>query len=61
MLLEKEIWVGMETKLELLIDNSKETVFYALEEKGGKESKYVDAVAMVEVSFSFRKDWKTQG
>ena len=49
MLLEQEIWVGKDTISEMLIETSKETVLSAWEEKDGKESKFVDEVAMVEV------------
>ena len=61
MLSEHEIWVGMETKSEFLIETSKETVCYVRYEEYGKDSDFVDALSMVDVSSSLRMDWRTQG
>ena len=60
MLSEQEIWVGTETKSELLIETSKNTVGFGEDKDDWKEFD-ADSVAMVDVSSSFRMERRTQG
>ena len=59
-LLEQETWVGTETKSELLIETSKDTVGFREEKDDWKESD-ADSVSMVDVSSSLRMERRTQG
>ena len=59
-LLEQETWVGTETKSELLIETSKETVCSVGDKEDWKESEGINSVAIVDVSSSLRMDCRTQ-
>ena len=58
--MEQETWVGTETKSELLIETSKDTVGFGEEKDDWKESD-ADSVAMVDVSSSLRMERRKQG